>query len=303
MLKKILPPVMLVFFMALSAGGAALASGGFAPAQTIPAVSSTPQPDQPRPPAALRRFIRARLLLPRQLGQVKTVQAGQFTLQTVRGDERTIAVGDKTDYRALGGEPLNFSDVKASQWVSVMTRRGNVLNAPALLVMVMPENFNPQDWRGPKARGLVTAVNPATQTFSIKTLKGWEITCTVDAATRYLGKASSLNDLKVGLAVEVVGEEKDGKVVVKALFAHDPIRTAAGIVKQVDTAAGTVTLQALSGEEMRITVNDSTRFRSQQDTIQSLADLKPDMRVLIIAHQLPDGSRQALLILARTQTK
>jgi hypothetical protein len=294
---------MLVFIMALSAGGAALASGGFAPAETIPAVSSTPQPDQPRPPAALRRFIRARLLLPRQLGQVKTVQAGQFTMQTVQGNERTITAGDKTGYRALGGEPLNFSDLKAGQWVSVMTRRGNAPDAPALLVTIMSENFDPQDWQGPKARGSVTAVDPAAQTFSLKTLKGWEITCTVEAATRYLGKASSLNDLKVGLAVEVAGEEKDDKMVVKALFAHDPIRTAAGIIKQVDTAAGTVTLQALSGEEIRITVNDSTRFRSPQDTIQNLADLKPDMRILVIARQLPDGSRQALSIFARPQTK
>lgn len=75
-------------------------------------------------------------------------------------------------------------------------------------------------------------------------------------------------------------------------------RRLAGEVVAVDEENGVFTLKEKSGEEVRVKVDDETRFRSPGGEIQGLGDLEAGMRALVFAVEGEDGGLLARVVIA-----
>ena len=150
----------------------------------------------------------------------------------------------------------------------------------------------------------VTAVD--ANAFTVTTPNGKTATVQVDEQTAYRlagGGEASFADIQVGRWVtgrfERTGQEGvlHARVVVILPEDFDPgqwkdARRYKG--KVVETGDNTLTIATRDGQTLTFTVTAETKFRSHNGEVNGLADLQPDMPVLVIARQQEDGSLTAL---------
>jgi hypothetical protein len=74
----------------------------------------------------------------------------------------------------------------------------------------------------------------------------------------------------------------------------------AGTITAVDPSAGTFGLQSRAGESYTFYVTSETRFKSRDGSINSLADLQPEMLAIVVAIRNDAGLLQALGVGATT---
>ncbi len=167
---------------------------------------------------------------------------------------------------------------------------------------------------GPIARparhiGQVTAVGD--NTFTLKLLDGKTVQIAVDDDTRFRkagGGEASFADITVGRWVAgavkppQAGEEGvlHARVVIILPEDFDPARWKnthryPGKVTAVGTDS--LTIETRDGQTLTFAVTDQTRFRSRDGAMKSLADLKPDMPVMVIAKD-ENGQLTALVVVA-----
>lgn len=290
MSKKIVIPVVATFVFTLIAGlvisSNALAQGA----------------------SPLERLLRARPVL----GQVTTIGEAEFTVETRDGTEKTFTVGDSTRYRSKEKAELTFADLKTGQWVAVVTGRGrgaSNLGAsdPVRFVVILPDSFDPTRFEG--ARGKVVSVDPAASQFTLENREGQKTEVTTDSETLYRGQVASLADLKEGMFAGVISREMAGDgLVARIVRAGDPSGKTGGIhfgeITSIDTAAGTFTIKPQrAAQELTVTVDANTRFRSRANEISGLKDLKTGMFAMLVT-RAPAGEEQtdaplkALLVVA-----
>ncbi len=235
----------------------------------------------------LGRLLRAHPLL----GQVTRIGTADFTVKTKDGTEQTFTVDDSTRYRSKDKAELSFADLKTGQWVAVVTGRGLGASNLARFVVTLPEGLDPTQFEG--ARGKVSAVNPAGSQFTIENQQGQKTVVTVNAETVYRGEAGSLADLQVGMQAGVISKEMVGDgLVARVVRAGDPIGVNFGEITRINTSAGSITLKVQrTGQELTISVDESTRFRSKGNEISSLKDLKTGMFAMVVS-KAPAGAEQ-----------
>jgi hypothetical protein len=274
MSKRIGFPVVAAIVLALVAGlaasSSALAQGG----------------------GPLRRLIKARPVL----GQVTAIGKSDFTVEKKDGTELTFKVDERTRYRSKEKTELAFSDLKTGQWVAVVTGGGQGPGGTARLVATLPEDFDPTQFEG--ARGKVIDVNPAANQFTLENREGQKTVVTTNPETVYRGEVTSLADLEVGMLAGVVNKEVAGDgMQARLVRAGNPGDRYMGEITKVNPSAGTFTLKTRrTGEEITFKVDENTIFRGRE--VQSLADLKAGMMVLVGAKDLGSGSYQALAVAA-----
>ncbi len=259
---------------------------------------------------------------PAALGQVTQVSNDQFTLQTAKGDEVTFRYDQNTRFVDTERQPRTSADLKQGGWVTVMGgRRDGVLNLlqrlldrrrgagaaqpaaednqPTLarIVVLMPADFDPANLDG--LRGQVTAVDAARSQFSLQDLDGATSLIRVDQDTRFAGQAHSLAALEVGMSATVrVEKQADGSLLALAVRAgNQPLRLA-GQAVSVDTGSGQLVIKTLRGQEVTVQVDDSTVFRSRDNSLHSLADVQPGMKLLVAARPQSNGKLLAVSIAA-----
>jgi hypothetical protein len=235
----------------------------------------------------LGRWLRARPVL----GQVTLIGKAEFTVKTKDGTEQTFTVDDSTRYRSKDKAELTFADLKTGQWVAVVTGRGQGASNLARFVVTLPEGLDPTQFEG--ARGKVSAVNPAASQFTLENQQGEKTVVTVDAETVYRGEASSLADLQEGMLAGVISKEMAGDgLVARIVRAGDPIGVHFGEISEVNTSAGTITLKTQrTSQELTVSVDESTRFRSKSNEIAGLRDLKTGMVAMVVT-KTPAGEEQ-----------
>jgi hypothetical protein len=272
MSKKIDFPVVAAIVLALMAGLAA--------SSTALAQSGGP----------FGRLLKARPAL----GQVTAIGKSEFTIEKKDGMELTVKVDERTRYRSKEKTELAFSDLKTGQWVAVVVERGQGERGTARLVVSLPEDFDPTQFEG--ARGKVIDVNAAANQFTIENREGQKTVVTTNSETTYRGEVTSLAELEEGMLAGVVNKEVTGDGMQAQLVrAGNPTSRSLGEITQVNPSAGTFTLKTRrTGEEMTFAVDENTRFRGRE--VQSLADLKMGMMVLVGAKDLGSGSYQALVV-------
>ncbi len=273
MSKKIMIPILLVL-------------GSFLTGST--AMAQEDQPPQ-RPKHGRRSF-----------GQVTSVGDDRFTIQDRRENEHTLLVNEDTRFRSKDGEERTFDDLQTGQWVAGVASYNPQGELVARLVITLPEDFDPSQRQGRRVRGHVSSVDSSADTFSLKTPSGEEQTVQVDGRTIYRGGVQSLSDLEPGMIATVGAlEQDDGTLMAVAVLARFQLVKKAGTVGAVDPTAGTFDLHTRRGEDLTYVVNENTRYRSQNGSVQSLSDLQPEMFAVVVGKKQPgDESNVAMMVAA-----
>lgn len=234
------------------------------------------------------------------IGMVLEIGTDNFTVEDLRGETIQITVTDKTVFRSRSGEPADsnlgeatFNDLSVGRYVGIHQRDGE-----AKLVALLPENFDPEVFRGMKLAGEVNLVTVGGGFFKVDTREGETLTITVDENTRYLG-LDGLDDLEKGDKVGVLAQElEDGTLLAKA------VGSPRGERPKLDRLVGTLT--DIDGQQITITnregqahsflITDDTRFGSRDGEVGGLEDLELDMVLMVIINPEHEDQAKAVLV-------
>ena len=154
---------------------------------------------------------------------------------------------------------------------------------------------------GRRAGGRITGVNVSESSFTLHTRSGEDLIFQVNENTHYRGAVEGLSDLQEGMVAAVGAiEQDDGTLLAVVLMARFPLVKHAGTVTSVDVSANTFGLNTRSGDDLTFSVDENTRFRSRDGSVQGLEDLQLDMVALVSAKKEANGSFKAVVVGAGT---
>ncbi len=234
-------------------------------------------------------------------GEIVAVAVDGFTVQNQAGEQVTYLIDEKTSYRSSEIEEPGLSDLQVGGKVAVFAPGRPPESPTARLVILLPDDFDPSQWAGVRARGEIVAVDLDAGSFVLQTNSGEERPFLVDDTTRYFGQLSGLRDLQSGWEAGVGGvETDDGDLLAKFVIGVD-IQNAkihAGTITGVIPSAGTFTLQTRQGEEWTVAVDENTRYNSRAGEIAGLDDLVPDMVAMVYGSPQDEGVFLAKRVIA-----
>ena len=274
MSKKFILPVVLALLLTLSVG-----AWGYS--------NAAAQADLPQ--ARLHR-------LPGVLGRVTAIKADRFTIQTRAGQERTFRFAENTRFTNTERLALPAGDLQTGGWVAVAVARRSGEPPLARLVIILPEDFNPENWA--VVRGKVTGVDVPGSSFTLENKGGRVTTVKVNTSTKYRGQVTGLGELQVGMLARAVAEKQsNGDLLARAIRAGTlPDQRFLGTVTGLN--AQSFTIQTRQGELLTIQVTAETRFLSRRGIVGGLEKLKVGMTVAVGAKDLGNSQYQALRVMA-----
>jgi hypothetical protein len=226
------------------------------------------------------------------LGKISSIGTTQFTIEKRDGSQLIVKVDDRTRYRGSNRSVLSFPDLQVGRWVAMAGARRSAEITLARLVILFPEGFDPS--QVDILRGRITEI--LTNAFTLDTQEGEQIV-NVGSDTAYRGQVAGFSDLEEGMLAGVVADEVGGEAVVaKILRAGYPGRRSAGEILVVNPSANTFTLKTVrNGEELVFSTDTATRFRSKDDKLSTLSDLKSGMFALVFSkYQALQGSDEPI---------
>lgn len=223
-----------------------------------------------------------------KLSQVD-VTAGQFTLETARGWQKTVSVTATTHFL----DPLHsLADLKPGMIIeaAIQTKAGKPV-ATALFA------HPPLD----RAAGTLQSVDATAHSFILKTVKGETVTVKTATGTRLISQEAAvktLADLKPGRQVIVFGKKTaEGPLMALVVIAGQNPQEASKFSGKIKAlAAGSFTVQDRQGQERTFQVTPQTTFRGRQ--VNSLSGLKTGMLILVLYEEQPDGQYLARTVRA-----
>lgn len=288
MFKKILVPLILALV-------AALAIGGVAYAANQPENVSVDTPGDTPGDTATAQGAR------RGLGQITTLGDGQFTVLLQSGGEKVIRVDENTRYVKADGSVGSFADLQVGLWVAgrvVSTADGPL----ARVVILLPAGFDP-NLKLIRHAGAITTVDPAANTFGLKTRQGESLTFQADGSTQYFGQVETLADLQPGMLAVVAAKQLDnGAYLAVRVTAREKPQVdvkKAGRVTAID--ASSFTIRGRNGNTYIFQVTPETHFRSRGGQVKGLKDLHLGMGVAVAAQETDDGQLKALLVVVKVR--
>ena len=241
------------------------------------------------------------------LGQVTEVKTNEFTIEKRDGSEVSYHVNDETKFTDRDRNELTFADVTEGAWVLVAASEAQGQKPDARIVVILPEDFDPENMAG--YRGTIAGVNVDEGEFTLKTRDEQEVTFSVDAETLFNGEAPDLESLEDGMWAGVSAEtQDDGSLLAKGVCSSYPMARKVGQVTAVDQAAGTFTVKGRDGIEATFAVTEETRIRigrgnpgqGQNDETYDLADLEEGMIAGVMGVNDPASATPvAKLVIAR----
>ncbi|MBN2550562.1 MAG: hypothetical protein JXB15_15465 [Anaerolineales bacterium] len=234
-----------------------------------------------------------------ELGKITQVADDRFTMEKRDGSTATFLVNDETRFFDKEKTELSLADVKVGQWVGVAAPKGEAEDRTARLVLILPEDFDPENMSG--AAGTISSVNAGAAEFTLKNRQGEEVTFLVNEETKFLGQVADLASLEVGMAGMVRAEEQDdGSLLAISARAGYPVAKKVGEITAVNQDDGTFTLKTLrGGEELTIQVDEETRYRTKDGELNGLGDLQPGMMGAVLARSSgEEGVFQAAVVIA-----
>ncbi len=225
-----------------------------------------------------------------------------FLLRTPHSAEIRVHVTGATTFRSPGGEVESFDDLEEGMRVAVAGKpRGDgAVIAEAIVAFARPDLLT--------FRGIVQAVEPAQDAFTLETAQGEVLRLKVVERTRFRspnGEIHGLEDMEPGMAALVAAvrtPEDELTAVAVAVGRPDDLRDrvfrAQGTITNVIPGRGVFELQTRKGETFTFQVDERTRFKSRDGSIQSIHDLKAGMLASVSAIKQEDGANRALLVAA-----
>lgn len=223
-------------------------------------------------------------------GVVTSVGENGFGVDPREGDEVYFLVDEGTRFRRG-----SFDDLDVGMKVGVASSGEG--DPTAVLVILLPPDFEPGGRFEVRVRGEVTAVDADAGKFRIQTPGGDEVTFFVDGETRYGGKLEALADLQVGWKAAAAGSENEaGKLIAAVVIAGDrpELSRFKGQVTAVDAAAGKFRLETRQGEELTFFTDEDTRYGGQ---LEDLSDLEVGWAAGVGAKE-QDGKLVAVVVVA-----
>ncbi len=246
------------------------------------------------------------------VGTVQSISGSSFTLKSDAGAEFTITVQDST--RVLRSEPgqkslkeatpIQFSEVQAGDRMLTSgqpSADGKSIAASIVVVMKKADVASKQaqereDWQRRSVGGLVSAVDPATNTVKISTMamggQKKEITVHVAPATiirRYAADSVKFDDATKSTLAEVQPGDQlrargsrsaDGNEVNAEEIVSGSFRNVAGTVQSIDKAKNQLTVLDLATKKpVTVTIGGDAQMRKL-----------PEMMARRIAMRLKGGS-------------
>jgi hypothetical protein len=242
----------------------------------------------------------------RVLGHITSVNPDRNTFSIVTRDETamTFAVGERTHYRGEGIDGLE--DLQPEMGVLVVGVEREEGGLFALIVAAGNPDERPDRIR---VAGQVTNVIPGQGTFTLKPRNGDEITFQTNERTQFKsrdGSITELRDLKRGMiaAIIAVKQEDDLPLALLVAAGHPEDRPdrpridvrAAGQIVALGNAS--LTIQNRDGAQMTFGINENTKFKSRDGSINGLDDLEVGMVAAIGAIENEDGSLTAAWVAA-----
>jgi len=240
----------------------------------------------------LARLRRARPVV----GQVTSVSGDQFTIEKRDGKELTFLVDENTRYANKEKAELSIDDLEIGQWVAVASPKRIQEEPVARLVVLLPENLDPPQMSG--LRGSILSVDVSGNQFTLQTQQGEKNTFDVDSSTIYKGEATTFSGLQEGMSAGVAAKElEDGSRLAQIVRTGFPISKHLGEITAVDQEDSTFTLRTRRGqEELIFKVDENTRFRSKDQSVESLEDLQPGMAGVVVAREQGDAMPVAVMV-------
>ncbi len=243
----------------------------------------------------------------RVIGRITSVDLAtrSFGLQGRDGQAYTFFVTEDTIYRSKDGSIQSLSDLKPDMVAIVVAIRNGQGQLEALGVGAAVVEPKPELNR---YFGTVTAVSLPRATLTLETREGESITFQTTDRTSYRsrdGSIQGLGDIEVDMLALVVAAQVDGglpQAIVIAAAHKDDIKpetmTATGEITNVIPGQQTFMLTTNEGREYTFLVNERTRFRSRDGSIEDIHDLKQGMHAVVVAVKQQDGSLLALGVAA-----
>jgi len=225
-------------------------------------------------------------------GEIAAVDTGgsSFELNTVRGGSLTIATDQDTHFRSVDGSLQSLDDLAPGMKALAA---GTILSDGTYLARQVgagsPETVK---HRLVRKRGEISSIVPGQSTFELQSAEGELTQFHVTERTRFFSRdqsVSNIHDLKKGMQARVVAlAHEDGTletlvVAVAPEAANHPgtgvdVRIAGHVV---DLGDQSLVVKTFEGEQLTVTVNDKTVYRSAQNRIQGFGDLRTGMLVAV----------------------
>ncbi len=239
----------------------------------------------------------------RSAGQVTAVGDQKFSITTRSGSSYEVLVDESTRFWGADQSEASFEDLEVGQWVITITTPAtgqadeSQAQFTARRVVLLPEEIDLSQRFGIRVRGVVTGTDLSASTFSLRDRNGQILTLAVDQKTQFIGQPDSLRELQPGMNVAAAGHENGaGYPLAVIVAARLPVANHAGEISAVNLDSRSFSLETVRNGVLRFQVDDQTRFRSPDQTIQTLEDLQPGMLATVAARQ--DGTQLIALLVA-----
>jgi hypothetical protein len=234
------------------------------------------------------------------IGQIVDVNQMNMKIQTVQEKELAISITEETTIRDQEGNQLSTSDLTKGKWVRVIFGKANQDELVAKAIILLPDDFDPSNYE--RIHGLVTKVNLSSQTVFLKAKEKDEVSVGFDENTRYFGAADNFSEIEEGMIAGIIAEKtSDENYLAKVIRLRFPTIRIIGKVTDVEANGNTFKLVTRRGEkELNVTVDENTRFKSRDGSLQGIEDLNPDTFAVVIAKRsdLKDEENSQLTALA-----
>jgi hypothetical protein len=227
------------------------------------------------------------------------LSADTFALETMRQGELAIRVTESTEFRSRAGDIEGIEDLEAGMPVVVAGQLGADGELTADVVGLRRPAVRPARFQ---VRGQITSVDVSDQTFTLKDPAGREFEIRVGERTRFVSRDDSItgiDDLQVGMLAQVQG--------LRGLAGRlDALRVAAGsaegrphirpIGEITDIGDDSFTMNTRQGRSLTLLVDEMTRYRSRDGSVNSFKDLKVGITVAVAADEMSDGTYKAIVV-------
>jgi hypothetical protein len=232
------------------------------------------------------------LLMRRSLGVVVSVSEQQFTVARKDGQQFTLLVDEHTRFLDKDKNPLDIEDLNVDQWVIVAGKLNEEDQQVAKLVIILPDDFNPNEWMG--VVGIIADIDAEDMTFSVCDKDGESTTFETTDKTRFRGKAKSFQDLEIGMRARVGAYiQNDGDRFAHTIWTTLPVSRYRGEITEINLTSNTFTLQEWrENQDMVFQVDEFTKFQGKADSLQSLQDIKVGMVAMVFAKSESTESEQ-----------
>jgi hypothetical protein len=213
--------------------------------------------------------------------QIVSIDDNEFTVKKINSEELQIKVDDQTRYWLIGQGKGVFEDLEIGRWVIGFWRGkdGDEITTP--IVILLPEDFDPENLPERRVGGLVQEVNSVDKTITIETRDKETLTLQFTGNTHFIGKNNTLGDVKEGMVIlaGLKGENEPFEVVF--LSTQYLVKRIGGTLSEVNTDGDTITLKTKQEEEITFSVDENTKYINRENEIKNLEDLKVGMLIVV----------------------